>query len=61
MKTEILHEELSGAIIGAAMDVLNELKPGLGSGWYVKANRILTLQIFMGKNSYPRHPCNPRF
>ena len=29
MKKEIIHEELSGKIIGAAMDVLNELKPGL--------------------------------
>jgi len=26
---KIIHEELSGEIIGAAMDVLNELKPGL--------------------------------
>jgi len=26
---KIIHEELSGAIIGAAMEVLNELKPGL--------------------------------
>ena len=29
MKKEIIHEELSGKIIGAAMDVLNDLKPGL--------------------------------
>jgi hypothetical protein len=26
---EMIHEELSGKIIGAAMDVLNELRPGL--------------------------------
>ena len=26
---EMIHEELSGKIIGAAMEVLNELKPGL--------------------------------
>jgi hypothetical protein len=25
----MIHEELSGKIIGAAMDVLNELRPGL--------------------------------
>jgi hypothetical protein len=25
----MIHEELSGKIIGAAMEVLNELKPGL--------------------------------
>ena len=25
----MIHEELSGAIIGIAMEVLNELKPGL--------------------------------
>jgi hypothetical protein len=29
MRKEIIHEELSGQIIGATMDVLNELKPGL--------------------------------
>ena len=29
MKKEIIHEELSGKIIGAAMEVLNDLKPGL--------------------------------
>src|SRR5438876_11296418 len=37
MKTEIIHEELSGAIIGAAMDVLNELKPGLDQKRYERA------------------------
>ena len=25
----MIHEQLSGKIIGAAMDVLNELRPGL--------------------------------
>jgi len=29
MMKEIIHEELSGKITGAAMDVLNDLKPGL--------------------------------
>jgi GxxExxY protein len=34
MKKEIIHEELSGKIIGAAMDVLNDLKPGLDEKLY---------------------------
>jgi GxxExxY protein len=37
MKKEIIHEELSGEIIGAAMDVLNELKPGLDEKLYERA------------------------
>ncbi len=37
MKTEIVHEQLSGAIIGAAMAVLNELKPGLDEKLYENA------------------------
>jgi GxxExxY protein len=37
MKKEIIHEELSGAIIGAAMDVLNELKPRLDEKLYERA------------------------
>src|SRR5437764_11720239 len=31
---KIIHERLSGEIIGAAMDVLNELKPGLDEKLY---------------------------
>ncbi len=34
---EIVHEELSGEIIGAAMAVLNELKPGLDEKLYENA------------------------
>jgi GxxExxY protein len=34
---KILYEELSGAIIGASMDVLNELKPGLDEKLYERA------------------------
>jgi GxxExxY protein len=34
---KILHEELSGKIIGAAMDVLNQLKPGLDEKLYERA------------------------
>ena len=37
MKGRILHEELSGQIIGAAMAVLNELKPGLDEKLYERA------------------------
>lgn len=37
MKKEIIHEELSGQIIGAAMEVLNELKPGLDEKLYERA------------------------
>ncbi len=35
--TKLLHEELSGQIIGAAMKVLNELKPGLDERIYERA------------------------
>jgi GxxExxY protein len=35
--TELIHEELSRAIIGAAMRVLNELKPGLDEKLYENA------------------------
>ena len=34
---KIIHEELSGAIIGIAMEVLNELKPGLDESLYERA------------------------
>jgi GxxExxY protein len=34
---KILHEELSGAIIGIAMEVLNELRPGLDEILYERA------------------------
>src|SRR5438067_13681602 len=37
MKKEIIHEELRGDTIGAAMDVLNELKPGLDEKLYERA------------------------
>ena len=35
--TGMIHEMLSGQIIGAAMDVLNELKPGLDEKLYENA------------------------
>jgi GxxExxY protein len=34
---KIIHEQLSGAIIGIAMEVLNELKPGLDEILYERA------------------------
>src|SRR2546430_8543030 len=37
---KIIHEELSGAIIGVAMEVLNELKPGLDEKLYERAMTI---------------------
>src|ERR1700737_3670364 len=43
MKNELIHEELSGKIIGASMDVLNELKPGLDEKLYERA-LVLELQ-----------------
>ena len=38
--SKILHEELSGAVIGIAMEVLNELKPGLDESLYERAMAI---------------------
>src|SRR5215470_12138847 len=35
--TQMIHEELSRKIIGAAMQVLNELKPGLDEKLYERA------------------------
>ena len=35
--SKIIHEELSGKIIGIAMEVLNELKPGLDEKLYERA------------------------
>src|ERR1700682_3208486 len=37
---KIIHEELSGAIIGVAMEVLNELRPGLDERLYERAMTI---------------------
>ena len=34
---KLIHEELSGKIIGAAMDVLNKIKPGLDERFYERA------------------------
>lgn len=40
--SKLIYEELSGKIIGAAMDVLNELKPGLDEKLY---DRALVLEL----------------
>jgi GxxExxY protein len=37
---KMIHEQLSGAIIGIAMEVLNELKPGLDEILYERAMAI---------------------
>ena len=37
MQKKMLHEELSGKIIGAAMHMLNELRPGLDEKHYERA------------------------
>jgi GxxExxY protein len=37
LSQELLHEDVTGEIIGAAMDVLNELKPGLDEKLYENA------------------------
>lgn len=39
---KIIHDELSGAIIAAAMEALNQLKPGLDEKWY---ERALTIEL----------------
>lgn len=52
------HEELTGQIIGAAMAVLNELKPGLDEKLYEKALLIeLTSQghTIEQRREYPVH------
>jgi GxxExxY protein len=38
--SKLIHEELSGSIIGTAMEVLNELKPGLDEKLYERAMSI---------------------
>jgi len=56
MKKEIIDEELSGKIIGAAMEVLNDLKPGLDEKLYERA-LVIALRprghIVDAQRSYP--------
>src|SRR5882762_7935240 len=52
----MLHEELSGKIIGSAMQVLNELKPGLDEKLYERAIMIELKHrghIVSVQNSFP--------
>jgi GxxExxY protein len=51
MQKKIIHEELSGKIIGAAMDVLNALKPGLDEKLYERA-----LVIELRRRGHPVEP-----
>jgi GxxExxY protein len=53
---KMIHEELSGAIIGIAMEVLNELNPGLDEVLYERA-MVIELRrrghVVAVQNSYP--------
>jgi hypothetical protein len=40
--SELIHEELSRAIIGAAMNILNEMKPGLDGKL---CERVLVIEL----------------
>ena len=54
----MIHEELSGEIIGAAMAVLNELKPGLDEKLYERAMTIELKyrgHIISVQSSFPVH------
>ena len=54
----MIHEELSGEIVGATMTALNELKPGLDEKLYERA-MIIELKyrghIISVQSSFPRH------
>ena len=53
---KMIHEQLSGAIIGIAMEVLNELKPGLDEVLYERALVIELRRLGHGvevQNSFP--------
>jgi GxxExxY protein len=51
----MIHEEVSGKIIGAAMEVLNELKPGLDEKLY---ERALIIELKRRGHSFQ---CSARF
>jgi GxxExxY protein len=50
----MIHEELSGKIIGVAMDVLNELRPGLDEKLYERA-MIIELKLSGHSLSIQKH------
>jgi len=58
MNNNLIHEELSKSIIGASMDVLNELKPGLDEKLYENAQ--LKWKRIVRKKQIRTHPRNPR-
>ena len=52
----MIHEELSGKIIGAAMEVLNQLKPGLDEKLYERAMKMELKRrghVVAVQNSFP--------
>jgi len=61
VEEEYIHKELSGRIIGAAMKVLNTLKPGLDEKLYENA-LIIELQKSRGTKSSSRgvFPCTTK-
>lgn len=53
---EGIHKELSGQIIGVAMDVLNELKPGLDEKLYERAMVIELRALGQQVDVQPSYP-----
>ena len=52
----MIHEDLSGKIIGAAMEVLNQLKPGLDEKLYERAMKMELKRrghVVAVQNSFP--------
>ena len=56
----MIHEELSGKIIGAAMAILNELKPGLDEKLYERALIIELRQRGHAISAQPSFPVSYR-
>ena len=54
----LIHEELSGKIIGAAMEVLNQLKPGLDEKLY---ERALVIELQRRGHTVEAQRCFPVF
>lgn len=60
MNAKLIHKELSGHIIGAAMTVLNELKPGLDEKLYENAMVIELQEQGHGVEQQKRFPVHYR-
>jgi len=56
MRKTIIHERLSGRIIGAGMTVLNELKPGLDEKLYENALMLELLGLGHRVDQQARYP-----